>query len=99
MSPSANAPECQEVRDEHGFDERQIAAWMADHVAGFRGPIVARQFSGGQSNPTFLIECPSGRYVMRRKPPGPLLPGAHAIEREVRVMRGLEQTGFEVPHV
>ena len=99
MTFAATADGLKEIQPEHRFDEGRLADWLVDHVAGFRGPLAIRQFSGGQSNPTFLIEGPGGRLVMRRKPPGQLLGGAHAIEREVRVMRALEATGFEVPHV
>src|SRR5688572_6064869 len=96
---SAVADGLRDVQPEHRFDEECLAAWITDHVANFRGPLTIRQFSGGQSNPTFLLESPSGRLVMRRKPPGQLLGGAHAIEREVRVMSALGKNGFEVPHV
>jgi len=99
MSSPSNEPQVREIQTEHGFDKLRLATWMGEHIDGFEREISVRQFSGGQSNPTFLIESPGGSYVMRRKPPGQLLPGAHAIEREVRVMQALEQTGFEVPHV
>jgi aminoglycoside phosphotransferase (APT) family kinase protein len=99
MTSPVGAAEVGDVQPEHRFDEDRLAAWMADHVGDFQGPLTVRQFSGGQSNPTFLIESPSGRLVMRRKPPGQLLGGAHAIEREVRVMRALKASGFEVPQV
>jgi aminoglycoside phosphotransferase (APT) family kinase protein len=87
------------VRPEHRFDQAGLAAWMSREIEGFRGPIDVTQFSGGQSNPTFLIDSPCGRFVVRRKPPGPLLPGAHAIDREARIMTALTGQGFEVPHV
>jgi len=79
----------------HGFDTAALAEHLAHHVAGFRGPLRAEKFTGGQSNPTFLIESPSGRYVLRRKPPGELLPSAHAVDREYRVLRALH--GGAVP--
>jgi aminoglycoside phosphotransferase (APT) family kinase protein len=66
-------------------------------IPGLEGPLVLEQFKGGQSNPTFLITTGSGRYVLRRKPPGKLLPSAHAVEREYRVMSALEGTDVPVP--
>ena len=87
------------VREAHRFDEARLARWMEAHVAGFRGPIAVAQFRGGQSNPTYKLVTPSRSYVLRRKPPGPLLKGAHAVEREARVMAALGQVGFPVPHV
>jgi len=59
---------------------------------GFRGPLAAERFAGGQSNPTYKLTAGSGHYVLRRKPPGPLLPSAHAVDREFRVMRALADT-------
>jgi len=67
------------------------------HVDGFRGPIEVEKFPGGQSNPTFKLTTAGGRYVLRRKPPGKLLKGAHAVEREYQVMSALGQQGFPVP--
>jgi aminoglycoside phosphotransferase (APT) family kinase protein len=66
-------------------------------IAGFRGPLTVQQFVHGQSNPTYLIENDSNRYVLRRKPPGALLPSAHAVDREFRVMRALLPTDVPVP--
>ena len=71
-------------------DARAFDAWAAAHVEGFRGPGKATKFATGQSNPTYLMEAASGRYVLRRKPPGKLLKSAHMIEREFRVLRALE---------
>jgi aminoglycoside phosphotransferase (APT) family kinase protein len=73
-----------------------LAAWLEAHVAGFRGPLTATKFPGGQSNPTYRIEAASGAYVLRRKPPGPLLPSAHAVDREYRVLRALHGTAVPV---
>lgn len=87
------------VRDAHRFDESRLAQWMNEHVAGFSGPLQVEQFSGGQSNPTYKVSTRSRVYVLRRKPPGILLKGAHAIEREVRVQQALETAGFPVAHV
>ena len=72
-----------------------LASCLEAHVPGFRGPLRATKFKGGQSNPTYLIEAESGRYVLRRKPPGTLLPSAHAIDREFRVLQALH--GTDVP--
>ena len=85
------------VREQHRFDERALEAYLAGHVPGFRGPLEVEQFKGGQSNPTYRLTSPSGRYVLRRKPPGKLLPSAHAVDREHRVMSALGTVGFPVP--
>jgi aminoglycoside phosphotransferase (APT) family kinase protein len=81
------------------IDEQSLAGWLEAHVPGFHGPIAVSQFKGGQSNPTYRIDAASGSYVLRRKPPGPILPGAHAVEREYRVLAALGQEGFPVPRV
>ncbi|HEY7852199.1 MAG TPA: phosphotransferase family protein [Caulobacteraceae bacterium] len=86
-----------EVAESHRFDEGRLAEWMAAHVEGFAGPLEVRQFKGGQSNPTYELTTPTGKYVMRRKPPGKLLPSAHAVDREYRVISALYPTGFPVP--
>src|SRR5438309_366114 len=77
----------------------RLATWLRGHVEGFRGPVAAERFAGGQSNPTYKLSAASGRYVLRRKPPGPLLPSAHAVDREFRVMRALAATPVPVPRV
>jgi len=87
------------VRDGFRFDQARLADWMRGHVAGFSGPLTVEQFKGGQSNPTYKLITPTRAYVLRRKPPGVLLKGAHAVEREARVLAGLEQAGFPVAHV
>ena len=81
------------------FDVAALEAWMAANVAGYAGPLSVSQFKGGQSNPTYRLDTPARAYVLRRKPPGKLLPGAHAVEREARVMGALGKTGFPVPHI
>ena len=81
------------------FDEAALEAWMRGHVAGFRGPVRVSQFRGGQSNPTYRIDTAGQAFVLRRKPPGKLLPGAHAIDREYRVLEALGRAGFPVPLV
>jgi aminoglycoside phosphotransferase (APT) family kinase protein len=77
----------------------RLDAWLRGHVEGFRGPLTAERFTGGQSNPTYRLEAASGSYVLRKKPPGPLLPSAHAVDREFRVMRALAETPVPVPRV
>jgi aminoglycoside phosphotransferase (APT) family kinase protein len=79
------------------FDTVRLEAFLAERVPGFRGPLTVRQFKGGQSNPTYLLEMPAGRFVLRRKPPGKLLPSAHAVDREFRVISALHRRGFPVP--
>jgi len=85
------------VRAAHRFDEQALAAWMETHVEGFSGPIAVRQFQGGQSNPTYVLQTPGRDYVLRRKPPGILLKGAHAVDREYRLIDALHPAGFPVP--
>ena len=70
---------------------------MASHVESFRGPLDVKQFKGGQSNPTYLLNAESGKYVLRRKPPGKLLKSAHAVDREYRVISALYGADFPVP--
>ncbi len=87
------------VSERQRFDLDALDAWLRAHVAGFAGPLAVEQFAGGQSNPTFKLVTPSRSYVMRAKP-GPaakLLPSAHAIEREYRVMAALSGTEVPVP--
>lgn len=79
------------------FDEGQLAEYMTSHVEGFAGPLEVRQFRGGQSNPTYLLQAGSGRYVLRRKPPGKLLKSAHAVDREFRIISALYGADFPVP--
>lgn len=79
------------------LDEKALADYMRAHVEGFEGPISVKKFKGGQSNPTYLLTTPTRRYVLRRKPPGKLLPSAHAVDREYRVMTALGREGFPVP--
>src|SRR5579864_929901 len=86
-----------EVAETHKFDEARLAGWMGANVEGFAGPMQVRQFRGGQSNPTYQLITPTKKYVMRRKPPGKLLPSAHAVDREYRVITALYPTGFPCP--
>ena len=85
-----------EVAERLRFDEARLADYLRANVKGFAGPVAVRQFKGGQSNPTYLIETPQRRYVLRRKPPGKLLPSAHAVDREHRIISALYAQGFPV---
>ena len=87
------------VRPEFRLDERVLLPWLEAHVAGLRGPLTIEQFKGGQSNPTYQLRTPERSYVLRRRPPGKLLPGAHDVEREARVLRALQQILFPVAAV
>jgi aminoglycoside phosphotransferase (APT) family kinase protein len=87
------------VRENHRFDEARLERYLRERMANFRGPLKVRQFVGGQSNPTFLLETPGACFVMRKKPPGALLPSAHQVEREYRVIKALEATDVPVPRV
>ena len=78
------------------LDAARLETYLAAQVAGFAGPLTVKQFKGGQSNPTYLLETPARRYVLRRKPPGKLLPSAHAVDREYRVISALHAQSFPV---
>ncbi|MEO1103317.1 MAG: phosphotransferase family protein [Pseudomonadota bacterium] len=82
-----------------GLDGAAVDAYLSDALPGYRGPLRAEKFAAGQSNPTFLLTAPSGRYVLRRKPPGTLLKSAHAVDREFRVQRALTKTDVPVATV
>jgi aminoglycoside phosphotransferase (APT) family kinase protein len=79
------------------IDLDRLAEWMTANVEGFAGPLSYAKFAGGQSNPTYRLNTSNRAYVLRRKPFGPILPSAHAVEREYRVIAGLHPTGFPVP--
>ena len=99
-TPEANTG-TKPVAEQHAFDVAALETYLAAHLAGFSGPLGVEQFKGGQSNPTYKLSTPDRAYVMRSKP-GPaakLLPSAHAIDREFRVMRALQGTGVPVPHM
>lgn len=81
------------------LDLDALAAYLTPRVEGFAGPLAARKFSDGQSNPTFLLETPARKYVLRRKPPGQLLKSAHAVDREFRVLSALAGSDVPVPRV
>jgi aminoglycoside phosphotransferase (APT) family kinase protein len=99
MSPGEDFDGTAPVREAHRFDETSLATWMMATVTGYSGPLTIEQFKGGQSNPTYKLGTPARTYVLRRKPPGELLKGAHAVEREAQILRALETVGFPVPHV
>jgi aminoglycoside phosphotransferase (APT) family kinase protein len=83
------------VAPQHAFDTARLSDWIARNVSPLEGPLEVAQFKGGQSNPTYLLSAGAQRYVLRRKPPGKLLPSAHAVDREYRVITAL--AGTEVP--
>ncbi|MFL6580196.1 MAG: phosphotransferase family protein [Burkholderiales bacterium] len=84
------------VPERHRFDTASLERYLHEHVEGFSGKLDVEQFKGGQSNPTFLLKAQNRRYVLRRKPPGKLLPSAHAVDREYRVITALHRAGFPV---
>ena len=92
----ADDAEVTAVRDAHKFNESSLVDYMEQNVDGYKGPLTVSQFEGGQSNPTFLLHTPDQEYVMRKKPPGVLLPSAHAVEREYLIMSALQDTDVPV---
>ena len=84
------------VDPRHRFDEAMLELWMLENVEGYEGALTVSQFKGGQSNPTYRLDSPAGTYVLRRKPFGALLPSAHAVDREFRVISALHRVGFPV---
>jgi aminoglycoside phosphotransferase (APT) family kinase protein len=92
--------ETTDIRGGHQLDLRSLEDYLAARLPGFERPLAIRQFKGGQSNPTYLLTTGSGlRYVLRKKPAGQLLPGAHMVEREYRVIKALEGSAVPVPSV
>lgn len=87
------------IRAGHEFDQQSLERYMNSNVEGFRRPCSIQQFEGGQSNPTFLIESPDKRFVLRKQPPGNLLPSAHQVDREHRVMKSLFSSDVPVPQM
>jgi aminoglycoside phosphotransferase (APT) family kinase protein len=85
------------VGEKDRLDLDRLTAWMDTNVDGFAGPLTYAKFAGGQSNPTYRLDTPGRAYVLRRKPFGPILPSAHAVDREYTVIAGLHPTGFPVP--
>ena len=101
----ANTPTAQEqfsgvkpVEERHRIDEAALAAWLTENVEGYEGPLTVFQFKGGQSNPTYQLVTPNRKYVLRRKPPGKLLPSAHAVDREFKVISALNKVSYPVAH-
>ena len=93
----SSADEIIPVRSAHRFDEEALARYLTDKLEGFAGKLTVRQFGQGQSNPTFLLGSGDREWVLRKKPPGKLLPSAHAVDREYRVIRALQDTDVPVP--
>jgi aminoglycoside phosphotransferase (APT) family kinase protein len=79
------------------IDQERLGHWLEANVEGFGGPFELRKFPSGQSNPTYRVTAASGEYVLRRKPFGPLLPSAHAVDREFRLIAALYPLDFPVP--
>ncbi len=101
MTDSSSDPQAafsgtREVDPRYRLDEAALDAWMAANVEGYAGPLTIRQFKGGQSNPTYELTTPTKAYVLRRKPPGVLLPSAHAVDREFTVISALSKQGYPV---
>ncbi len=86
-----------EVRQGQEIDPARLDVWMRENVEGYAGPLTIEQFKGGQSNPTYKLLTPNQNYVLRRKPPGILLPSAHAVDREYKVITALHGQGFPAP--
>lgn len=87
------------LRAAHRIDEAALHRWMQQHIEGYAGPLLVDQFKGGQSNPTYRLRTPGRSYVLRRKPFGAVIKGAHAVDREARVIAALDRAGFPVPRI
>ena len=98
-SPSTLEQDVGPVREAFRFDEQRLARWLRENIDPGAGKLEIQQFKGGQSNPTYRIDTSRASYVLRRKPPGDLLKGAHAIDREHRVLAALHKVEFPVPRV
>ena len=85
------------VREAHRFDEAALRAYLRGRLPGCEGDVEVLQFEGGQSNPTYRLDAGGHSYVLRKKPPGKLLPSAHQVEREYRVMSALQGSDVPVP--
>ncbi len=97
--PMTGPANTKDVSERHRFDEEALRRWMDEHVGATRGPLTVRQFRGGQSNPTFWVSDGAEEWVLRKKPPGTLLPSAHQVEREHRVLAALADTDVPVAKV
>ena len=96
-SAMSKRPAVVPVKEQHRFDVDALVDYLEHHVDGFVGPVELSQYEGGQSNPTYRVSTPGREYVLRRKPPGKLLPSAHAVDREYRVITALAPTNVPVP--
>lgn len=96
MNPQDDMVGTTALTERDTIDEAQLTTWMSDNVADFVGPLTLSKFKGGQSNPTYKIDTADKSYVLRRKPMGKLLPSAHAVDREFKIISGLHPTGFPV---
>ena len=94
--PQATFSGTRPVDARYALDEAALDIWLTANVEGYAGPLTVRQFNGGQSNPTYELSTPARTYVLRRKPPGTLLPSAHAVDREFTVISGLHAQGYPV---
>lgn len=92
-----SARELTPVRSAHRFDESGLSDYLKSNIDGFSGKLHVDQFEYGQSNPTFLLSAGGKEYVLRKKPPGKLLPSAHAVDREYRIISALKNTDIPVP--
>lgn len=93
----SDAPQVLDVLEQHRFDEAKLGRYLLGNIPGFGRDLEIRQFQGGQSNPTFLLSAGGERYVLRKKPPGKLLPKAHQVEREFRIMHALKDSRIPLP--
>ena len=84
------------MTDPFALDTDLLSDYLSKHISEFAGPLTAEKFVGGQSNPTYLLSTPKQKYVLRRKPPGTLLPGAHAVDREHTILSALFPTPLPV---
>ncbi len=87
------------VREAHRFDETNLNSFLEQEIPNYKGPLTVKQFEGGQSNPTFQLITPQKTYVLRKQPPGELLPSAHQVDREFKVMHALWNTPVPVPEM
>jgi aminoglycoside phosphotransferase (APT) family kinase protein len=94
---TSDSPELTPVREAHRFDERALERYLAKHLDAYDGNLEVLQYEGGQSNPTYFLRSGEQEFVLRKQPPGELLPSAHAVDREYRVMKALGETDVPVP--
>jgi aminoglycoside phosphotransferase (APT) family kinase protein len=97
MSSAVTISQTTTIRRGHEINRDALDRYLVAHLPGYRSPLDIRQFEGGQSNPTYFLSTPGDDYVLRKKPPGPLLPSAHQVDREYRVMTALKTSGVPVP--